>query len=189
MQVAGALLVAFSASILAVSAAGAAADTNLVINGTFANSNKGFTSQYAFTTNLTPPATYTIGLDPNKYNGNWPTIKPHDATGMMMIVNGSTAANKTVWSETLAVKPDSSYVFALWVASLYASPPVLKFSANGTTLGSESASTTVGAWKKIFFPWQSGSSKSVTLSLVDTNLAYGGNDFALSDVAFTGPAA
>lgn len=171
---------------------GASAETtgNLVVNGTFSSATPlGFKSAYKQTTNLDDPQTFTIGLDPAKYNGNWPTIKPHADVGNIMIVNGAITPNKTVWSETISVKPNSSYDFALWIASLYSSPPVLKLEANGSTLGTGSASQTVGAWKKLSMMWQSRSAKSVTLTLVDTNLAFGGNDFALSEIALTGPAA
>ena len=106
---------------------------------------------------------------------------------MMMIVNGAIVANKTVWSEAIPVRTDSTYAFSLWVASLYSSPPVLKFGANGSTLGTGTASETVGAWKHFSFDWKSGSAKTVKLSLVDTNLAFGGNDFALSEIALSGP--
>jgi hypothetical protein len=168
---------------------GSAPSTDLVVNGTFSSGAKGFTSQYTESTSLGPPQTYTIGLDPKKYNGYWPTIKPHAAVGMMMIVNGAITARKTIWSETVAVRPHASYVFALWVASLYASPPVLAVTANGAMLGSAPASQTVGVWKELRFTWGSGSARSVRLSLVDKNLAFGGNDFALSEIALDGPAA
>jgi hypothetical protein len=187
-QVAAAMLVLLAASAVPAWAAPTVGGANPVVDGAF-GAKTGFTSQYKATATLGDPQTYTLGLDPHEYNGNWPTIKPHDATGMMMIVNGATAANKIVWSETVPVKPNSRYVFSLWVASLYASPAVLRFAANGATLGSGAASSTVGAWKKLFFAWPSGSSTRVTLSLVDTNLAYGGNDFALGDIALTGPTA
>jgi len=162
---------------------------DLVVNGTFESGSTGFTSQYKELASLADPQTYTIGLDPAKYNGNWPTIKPHAAVGMLMIVNGAIHPNKTVWSEAIPVKADSSYHFSLWVASLYSSPPVLKVEANGSTLGTVTASQTVGAWKQISFEWSSGSAKSAKLALIDTNLAFGGNDFALSEIALSGPPA
>ena len=162
--------------------------TNLVVNGTFSSPQLGFTSAYTETINLNNPQTFTLGLDPAKYNGNWPTIKAHADVGKMMIVNGAIVANKPVWSESLAVKPDSSYVFSLWITSLYASPPVLKLEANAAVLGTGTPYLKVGLWKKLSFTWQSGSAKTVKLSFVDTNLAFGGNDFALSEIALTGPA-
>jgi hypothetical protein len=167
----------------------ASATKDLVVNGAFESGSTGFTSQYMKTATLANPQTYTIGLDPARYNGNWPTIKPHAAVGMLMIVNGAIHPNKTVWSEAIPVKASSSYDFSVWVASLYASPPVLKVEANGSTLGTVTASQTVGDWKHISFEWSSGSARSVKLALIDTNLAFGGNDFALSEIALTGPPA
>jgi hypothetical protein len=180
---------ALAAALATPAALGGPSNGSLVTNGDFGAGNSGFTSQYTQSASLGPPQTYAVGTNPNTFNGLWPRLGDHTSgTGQMMIVNGSTTANVTVWSERVPVQPDTTYVFSVWAASLYASPAILRFTVNGTTIGTKPARSSVGTWGQLSFSWQSGSATTAVLALIDDNLAFGGNDFALDDIAFTGPA-
>jgi hypothetical protein len=106
----------------------------------------------------------------------------------MMIVNGADVPNVPVWSEAgIPVVPGTIYYFTTWIASNYAtSPAKLDFSANGVQLGSAfSGSATTGLWQEFYATWFSGSATGVTLSLVNQNTAFNGNDFSLDDISLT----
>lgn len=159
---------------------------SLVVNGSFTAGATGFRSAYTPSTSLGLPQTYAIGNDPALLNGAWPAITdPSSTPGPMMIVNGATTADATIWSESVEVSGATTYTFSAWVASLYTSPAVIQFTVNGRSLGSLPAPSAVGKWSAISERWQSGASGRMTLGLIDDNLAYGGNDFALDDIAFT----
>jgi hypothetical protein len=73
----------------------------------------------------------------------------------------------------------------MWVASLFANPAVLQVSVNDIALvGSPfTAPTPTAVWTKFVASWQSGTSTTAVLSIVDQNLAAQGNDFALDDIS------
>jgi hypothetical protein len=162
---------------------------NLVVNGDFDGGNTGFTSQYTYNaqnSGLGGADSYSVGTNPALFNGAWPTMKPHSPATEMLIANGSTTANTKVWSQTVQVEANSTYVFSLWAASLYPTPAVIDFVVNGVSIGSRSAPTTLARWKELQATWNSGSATSATITVIDSDLSYGGNDFALDDIAFSG---
>ena len=163
--------------------------SNLVVNGNFSAGNTGFTSQYSYyplNSGLGGAGTYSIGNNPNLFNSPWPTMAPHAGDSEMYIANGADTPHTKVWSETVAVASNSRYVFSLWAASLYSTPAVFDFFVNGVSVGSRSAPVTVAKWKELQVTWNSGSATSARLTIVDTDLAGGGNDFAVDDIALSG---
>ena len=62
----------------------------------------------------------------------------------------------------------------------------LQFSINGTLIGPiYNASQNGGIWTNFFVNWNSGSSTSAVITIVDQNIvASGANDFALDDISF-----
>lgn len=182
-------MVATAFNIALAGTAYASSSSNLVVNGNFDGGNTGFTSQYiysALNSGLGGAGYYSVGADPALYNGAWPTMAPHAPAKNMLIANGSTTANTTVWSETVPVVSNSTYVFSLWATTLYAVPAVIDFVVNGTSIGSKGAPVTVAKWKELKVTWNSGPSTSAKLSIVDSDIAYGGNDFAIDDIALGG---
>jgi hypothetical protein len=171
---------------------------NLITNcgfesGPVSQASLGFTSSYSYTANLGPAGTFYIGSNPNTFNGffaafqNGSSLPLPNSGSEQMIINGA-GARATVWAEqSIAVTPSTSYFFSVFVQSVTdTSPPVLDFSANGVQLGSAfTSSTTTGAEQQFVASWFSGSAATVDLSLVDSNTASGGNDFALDDFAFS----
>jgi hypothetical protein len=168
----------------------AQAAPNLLTNPGFEAGNTGFASSYGYVTpvvgNCVPEGVYTIGTNPNDCHPSWVSFGPHSGSAMM-IVNGGTTANVDVWQEAVTVTPHTSYLFTGWVASNYPlSPAVIALSANDTGFGTPfTASTTPGAWQEFTGTWNSGTATSVTLDIVDTNLAPDGNDFSLDDLSFS----
>jgi hypothetical protein len=170
-----------------------AAAGNLIQNcgfeaGPVAQANLGFTSQYAYTSNLLPAATFFIGSNPNNFNPNFgtPTASPHSGN-FQMIINGDNVANTKVWEQSgISIKPNTNYFFSVFLASVDAlSPARLNFSANGVQLGSIfTASSTPGLETEFFATFNSGTNTTVDLAVVDQNTIAGGNDFALDDFIF-----
>ena len=69
------------------------------------------------------------------------------------------------------------------------SPAELHFTINGVQIGSDiTLSDQDGQWSQFSASWNSGTSSVATITLVDLNTVAIGNDFALDDVSFSGPA-
>lgn len=170
--------------------AAAASFGNLTINGDFEAGNSGFTSGYAYSlTNTTPPQSYTVNTDPHNTHSSAASYGDHTTGfGNMLVVNGSTSSDVTVWEQSIAVVPGADYVLSYWVSSWYAtSPAQLESFINGASLGSAAAPAATGQWVQVSYAWNAGASSSATIRLVDNEMAYSGNDFAIDDVSFTGP--
>ena len=176
------ILLAAAAAALATSAQGA----NLIVNGDFEAGNTGFGSDYTFVTVTTPPAVYAIDDDPNDGHPAFTSFGDHTTgAGLMMIVNGSETPNQRVWFENgLTVLANTTYFFSTWIASVHpASPAQLAFSINGQQIGVDfNAGATTGIWQQFYATWNSGASTTADVALVNKNLAFGGNDFALDDI-------
>lgn len=179
---------AVAVTVTALLAAGSAQAVNLVPNGNFSAGNTGFTSGYTYSPgNLVPPGTYSIANNPYNSNSLFGSFDPYSGP-LQMVVNGSVVPGVNVYtSSPVAVTPGTDYVAGTRVAPNYdASSALLAFSVNGVLLGSPFApKDAVGVYKDFTFPWNSGTATSATLSLVDLNTAYVGNDFALNSVSLT----
>jgi len=167
-------------------------DQNAVVNGDFEttpNHYSGFTSSYTKnTTSLVAEGTYAVVKNPNSVHPQFAAINDHtkgDGTGYMMVVNGASVANVTVWSENIGVQANTTYVFSIWGTSVNSqSPGTLDFSINGTQLGNIQLTSTTGQWLNFTVRWNSGSNTSATIGIVNQNIASSGNDFALDDIVF-----
>ena len=107
----------------------------------------------------------------------------------MMALNGSDTPNLTAWSQTLPVTPGSTYNFSFFGATLYPlSVATLKVSFNGTSLGTFTMPSSAGAWQNYTAPWNSGTSSTLTITIVDTNTDASGNNFAIDDLSLSGTA-
>lgn len=165
----------------------------LVNNGNFNSGNTGFTTSYSMGTGgtwgaLSSPGTFSITTNPSFAHDNFNSFGDHTTgTGSMLVCNGSDIANTVVWSQTITVTPNTMYNFSAWVASVEntSSEAQLQFSINGVLLGPiVSAPLTGGAWLNFFVNWNSGSSSSAIIKIVDQSTEPSGNDFALDDINF-----
>ncbi len=168
---------------------------NKVTNGNFSSGNNGFTSSYVVPsgthnqTFLYPEGTYSIESNPNNVHNMFASFFDHTSgtsSGKMMVINGASTANVTVWTQNITVTPNTTYVFSVWFASVTSSSPgQLNFSINGSPLGSTiQLSGTTGVWQNFTTTWTSGSSTTATIGLINQNTAASGNDFAMDDVVF-----
>ena len=162
----------------------------LVVNGDFSLGNVGFTSSYtycnAFQSCLYPASTYAVGTDPS-YFQQFMTGSDHTTgTGNFMIINGADVANVSIWCQTVAVTPNTDYLFSTWVCSVWPQfPAELQFSINGVNIGAIfTAPTSTYTWLQFFATWNSGSNTTADICIVNQNTAAGGNDFGLDDISF-----
>jgi hypothetical protein len=165
---------------------------NFITNGDFSLGNVSFSTDYGFTAVNTAAGQYTVGTNPQLFNSLGASFGDHTTgSGPMMIVNGATSPEQTVWQQTVAVDQGTSYLFSGWVASwgnrggLNPIPASLRFFVNGTQVGSDfTAIVTDAQWSQFNVIWQSGSSTSATIRIVDVVTVFGGNDFTLDDLTF-----
>lgn len=180
------LALAAGLGLAAIAVAAPARASNIVVNGGFEAGNTGFTSGYTYQSDLTPAGTYYVGGGSLVHNPFWPSNVTPQSGNNFMIINGASTANVPVWAESgLAVTANTTYYFATWVASLYPiSPAILDFSINGSQIGSLfSPSTVVGQWSEFYVSWNSGSSTTANISIVNQNTAASGNDFGLDTIS------
>jgi len=181
--------------------AGSASAANLVVNGDFSAGNTGFTSGYALTT-MTPYlfqggvhgiyAVEAISAIPGSAAyGDWTnvTATPTGGQGNAFVSDGPdnpTTAALPAWTETVSVKPNTTYTFSFYgaeVSNTCCSNAQLQPIVDGD---SGASITPNGAWEQDVMTWNSGSSTTATLEIFDRNDSGGFNDFALDDISFTG---
>jgi gliding motility-associated-like protein len=166
---------------------------NLVLNGDFSLGNTGFTTSYVpgsggtfgllsqegqFAISTSPSNTHTsfcVGTDHTSGNGN------------MLIANGSSVPNTTVWCQNITVSPNVNYLFSAWASSVDpGNPALLQFSINSVQLGtSVQLPATTCVWQQFTTQWNSGANTSAQICILSQNIQAGGNDFALDDITFT----
>ncbi|MBC7947008.1 MAG: PKD domain-containing protein, partial [Chitinophagaceae bacterium] len=160
---------------------------NLVVNGNFSQGNTGFTSEYTYTNPNTSASQYFVGTNPNAWNVGMPSCTDHTTgNGNMLLVNGSVTNNVKVWSQTITVQPNTAYAFSAWIQNITTlNPSTLQFSINGVNFGSIfQASNTACLWERFSTTWNSGTVTTAVISIINRNLQFQGNDFALDDISF-----
>jgi len=167
-------------------------NANLVVNGDFSGGNIGFSSDYTYVVDIpviqnemNPEGTYTVISNPNLVHAGFSACSDHTGSnGNMMVING--AANLLdIWCQTITINEDSWYNISAWVASMNpASPAELQFSINDSPIGQIiNADPTPCNWIPFNATWNSGSSTTAEICILNLNTALGGNDFALDDIS------
>ncbi|MCW5907675.1 MAG: SprB repeat-containing protein [Chitinophagales bacterium] len=161
---------------------------NAIVNGDFSAGNTGFTSSYMY---KTPPNTtegqYWVSTNAQAWNGGMAPCGDHTTgSGNMLLVNGATTPNVSIWCQTVSVLPNTTYAFSTWLATVTASNPAqLQFSINGSLLGSVFVAPSVNCqWQQFYTTWNSGVNTSATICIVNQNTIASGNDFAIDDISF-----
>lgn len=166
--------------------------TNLITNGDFENGATGFTTSYNAGSGGTwgPTSwtnTYMVTTNPSLAHSSFAACDDHTPNpgDKMMVVNGSTVANTSIWCQTINVNPNSTYSFSMWSASaITGSPAVIQAHFNGVpNSNSLNLSFIPCNWRNYTATWNSGSNTSLTLCLYNTNLSSSGNDFAIDDIS------
>ena len=114
---------------------------NLLLNGDFEQGNTGFTSQYSYVDSLHPSVlgagNYAITDD--AYNvWSYRHQYGYGGEGLYMIVDGANQPNRSVWSQTVEVLPDTKYALSasfLSVGNFHLSTAQLQFKVNGEPVG------------------------------------------------------
>src|SRR5690606_34113721 len=123
-----------------------------------------------------PGGNYLVSNDASLHHASFQGTG-NGGTGNFMIVNGAQVANTNVWCQTIAVQPNTYYVFSAYVASMHpTSPADLQFNVNGNLLGQVfTAPSTTNVWNRFFSTWYSGASTTATICIVNQNINPGGN--------------
>jgi gliding motility-associated-like protein len=163
--------------------------TNLVINGNFESGNTGFSSACVYDPVNVTEGEYFVGTSPHNWNANAPVdCGDHTSgSGNMMIVNGAQTPDVNVWATSqISVQPNTNYAFSAWTQSISPyNPATLQFSINGLKSGNSiNANANTCIWNQFYTIWNSGSNTTATISLVNENTFFLGNDFALDDISF-----
>ncbi len=161
---------------------------NAIVNSDFSSGNTGFSSSYTYTTNNTTEGQIYVGPNAAAWNGGMAPCGDHTTgTGNMLCVNGATAANVTIYCQTVSVEPNTDYAFSTWLVTL--SPgnlAQLQFSINGSPLGAVfTAPANTCNWQQFYSTWNSGSNTSANICILNQNTNAGANDFALDDISFS----
>jgi len=161
---------------------------NLVTNGDFELGTTGISSDYILSpSGLTGEGTYDVIVNPNTRHSAFLACGDHTSgTGKQMVINGSVTADKKVWFQSVNVVPNTNYQFTYWVQSVVGNnPSQMQLYVNGAIAGPiYTALTPTCQWIQFVYNWNSGSSTTADLSLINKNLVGGGNDFALDDIVF-----
>lgn len=174
--------------------------SELVTNGDFSAGNTGFTSGYTKVTTFSDThGVYDVrpaDQISNQTFSDWTYITKDasdNASGNVFLADGPDRGTPPAWSQTVAVLPNSTYVFSFYAAEV--SNPSTNAQLVGMINGMASSdpSGTVdaisGQWIKGMFTWNSGSNTTAILSIVDQTVSGPYNDFALDNISFEGPAA
>jgi hypothetical protein len=168
---------------------------NTVTNGNFTNGRNGFSSDYTYISPtgstgsfgaLSAEGYYSVSTSPRVTHTNFSNFADHTTgSGTMMVINGSPVNNAKVWWQSIAVEPNTTYIFSIWAASAHpANPAKLNFSINGSLLGVIQLTANTGVWTNFTVQWTSGTSTSAAIGIINQNTIANGNDFALDDIVF-----
>lgn len=162
--------------------------SNLVLNGDFSQGTASFSSEYMLASSNTNAGEYFVGSNPKSWNGSFNNCIDHTTgTGKMLLVNSSTSNGTKIWAQTISITPNTNYAFSAWVQSLsVGNPASLRFLLNGLILNdSVNAANSACQWNRFSTSWNSGTSTTVEIAIVNINTLYLGNDFALDDISFS----
>lgn len=158
--------------------------TNLIRNGDFEAGNSGFTHEYSYGSpgGTFGPGWLSVGPDPFPYNSGFSHCPDHTSgSGNMLIVDGHTATNAKVWCQNVSVTNGTTYLFRLYVTSVYpVSPCVLNIQANGVSIGTVTAGALCD-WIE-FEACFKANSGTVEMCIRETTGVGFGNDFAIDDI-------
>ncbi len=169
---------------------------NKIVNGDFELGFSGIDTDYVYIDIEVPPGTvynaqeYTVHTDPSECHPFW-TVSYGDhtsGTGNMMIVNAAIVPDQVVWQQTVTVTPGTDYDVSYWLSSVYPTAPAnLQLSINDVVIGTDLAPGTVGIWQQAYYVWNSETSTTATVKLIDLTMTAGGDDFAIDDISFVVP--
>jgi hypothetical protein len=169
---------------------------NQIVNGDFEGGNTGFTTGYAFKTDLPsvnnemiPENTYGVDADIDAYH---PLMVGVARSGNFLMVNGNTFTLKEVWGQDVNLNNGAEYVLTLYVQNIFnVAPADLRFNITPNDLltpafeiGSYTLAPGFNGWQEVTATFVSTYSGSAKLNIIDLNLTAFGNDFGIDDISF-----
>ncbi len=163
------------------------ANASLITNGDFESGDTGFFTDYSDVGIVTESA-YSITTNPSLNHADATSYGDHTTgNGYMMAVNGATIQDKVVWGQNVELQSNTNYTFSIFISSWHIDNFAdLTFSLNNgqITLGTVTVPINTGIWEEYQVSFNSGSLAGLTsISFVDENLNYYGNDFAIDDIS------
>lgn len=161
-------------------------NTNLIYNGDFELGPVGFKTEYLYErVSILAPATCALTTDPLLVHQYAVSYGDHTSgSGLMLAANGALTPGVVVWSQRVAVEPNTPYLFFLWGSSFYPlSPAQLDIVFNDTSIGIFNLPGPAGIWELSAAAWFSGDSSSLSIKIIDRNTGFSGNDFAIDDLS------
>lgn len=183
-------------TIYTVNSGATANPTNLIVNGDFSLGDFWFNTDYipvaigGLPTNsingayciVTNPQAWFNPFSPCKDNTT-PTI-----SGNMLVADGSTTGTAKIWYTPIAlpVIPGKNYTFSYFLANLVTGNPAkLSVLINNVPIGPiATAPSNSCVWQENSYVWNSGTSTTATISIINTETMMNGNDFAIDDLYF-----
>ncbi len=165
---------------------------NLLTNGNFQLGNTGdlgFGSTYIH--QQVAPATkgnYWVCANPQDvYGGFCNCADKTTPDNYQMVVDGGTSTGMIVWSQTVAVAPQTDFQFRYWVQTVFnhANLAKLQLYINNAPIGTVNTAPAYGQpWKEFIYNSNSANNTQLQLTLINTSLEPDGNDFALDSMVF-----
>lgn len=126
-------------------------ETNLIVNDDFSAGAVSSISQYTYLSSGFNPGVYFVGNNPTWHPSMTPCKDHTTGSGNMRLVNGAETPDVDVWTQTITVKPNTTYNFSCWLQTITTSNPTkLQFSINDFALDdisfSEVKTTSSGAF-------------------------------------------
>lgn len=163
------------------------AESNIITNGDFEQGNTGFTTDYMYSTNLSPDGRYCVGPNAGAMHPDFIGSDHTSGHGNFFVANGAGTPGTTVWQQVVPVTSNTDYAFGAWLLDVVrysSSAAVMQFSINGVQLGNTFRSQYGNGWTHFYEVWNSGSSTTATITILNQNTTTGGNDFGLDDLFF-----
>ena len=173
---------------------------SLIFNGDFEQGDAGFESQYTYFPFPPNPANagyaqraYSIVNNAQQFEPQFqPCVDHTSGSGKFMAIDGATTANVILWSQKVGVTPNTNYTVQYWMQSIDGNSPArLEMLVNGSpitgnsTSSTATATTTTCSWQQVSYTWNSGTSTTAEITLINRNLSSNGNDFAIDDISMT----
>ncbi len=163
--------------------------TNLVINGDFSQGNTGFSTNYVLGGGgpwgiLSEEGTYVIGTNAALTHVNFsPCVDHTSGDGLYMIINGDTVQEEFVWCQTVDVDPNTNYFFSGWFTSVQPdNPAILSYFINGSIIETVHLTSITCLWQNFIKDWNSGTSTTAEICILNQNTELSGNDFGIDDI-------
>ena len=161
---------------------------NLLVNGNFSGSTTIPGSSYTLYDGVPDmgEGKYAVVASGSVVHSAFSVGGDHTGGGNQMVINGASAANVVVWSETVNVTANTDYQFTYWVRSVHVNAPSqLQLYLNGAAAAPVfTAVDEIVTWSQFTYNWNSGAATSAIVALVNQNTAASGNDFAIDDIVF-----